>query len=104
MWKHIPSGKLYHSNHVKARDILRLFWFLKLISDILQLKLYTAPVFIHFPAKGKPSTADKMDIQRFGVEAEAIARWIAERTDIQVLLPLHSRINASSFYPIITYC
>lgn len=48
------------------------------------MKLYTAPVFIHFPAKGKPSTQDKMDIQRFGVEAEAIARWINERTDIQI--------------------
>ncbi|ODM95961.1 Magnesium transporter protein 1 [Orchesella cincta] len=48
------------------------------------LKLYTAPVFIHFPAKGKPLSQDKMDIQRFGVEAEAIARWIAERTDIQI--------------------
>jgi len=50
------------------------------------MKLYTAPVFIHFPPKGKPSTQDKMDIQRFGVEAEAIARWINERTDIQVSL------------------
>jgi oligosaccharyltransferase complex subunit gamma len=49
------------------------------------MKLYTAPVFIHFPPKGKPSTQDKMDIQRFGVEAEAISRWINERTDIQVL-------------------
>jgi hypothetical protein len=48
------------------------------------MKLYTAPVFIHFPAKGKPLTQDKMDIQRFGVEAEAISRWIAERTDVQV--------------------
>jgi len=48
------------------------------------MKLYTAPVFIHFPAKGKPLTLDKMDIQRFGVEAEAIARWISERTDVQI--------------------
>lgn len=50
------------------------------------MKLYTAPVFIHFPAKGKSLTQDKMDIQRFGVEAEAIARWIAERTDVQVIV------------------
>ena len=48
------------------------------------MKLYTAPVFIHYPAKGRPTTSDKMDIQRVGVEAEAIARWIAERTDVQV--------------------
>ncbi|CAG7837670.1 unnamed protein product [Allacma fusca] len=49
------------------------------------MKLYTAPVFIHFPAKGKPQSHDKMDIQRFGVEAEAVARWIAERTDVQAV-------------------
>jgi len=48
------------------------------------MKLYTAPVFVHFPAKGKPQAQDKMDIQRFGVEAEAISRWIAERTDVQI--------------------
>lgn len=48
------------------------------------MKLYTAPVFVHFPAKGKPQSQDKMDIQRFGVEAEAIARWINERTDVQI--------------------
>jgi len=48
------------------------------------MKLYTAPVFVHFPAKGKPLPQDKMDIQRFGVEAEAISRWIAERTDVQI--------------------
>jgi len=48
------------------------------------MKLYTAPVFVHFPAKGKPASQDKMDIQRFGVEAEAISRWINERTDIQI--------------------
>ena len=49
------------------------------------MKLQTAPVFIHFPPKGKPQAQDKMDIQRFGIEAEAVARWIAERTDVQVL-------------------
>lgn len=48
------------------------------------MKLYTAPVFVHFPAKGKSSAQDKMDIQRFGVEAEAISRWVAERTDVQI--------------------
>jgi oligosaccharyltransferase complex subunit gamma len=48
------------------------------------MKLYTAPVFIHFPPKGKVLAQDKMDIQRFGVEAEAISRWISERTDVQI--------------------
>lgn len=39
---------------------------------------------MHFPPKGKPKTADTMDIQRVGFAAEAIAKWIGERTDIQV--------------------
>lgn len=50
------------------------------------MKLNTAPVFVHFPPKGKPKAADTMDIQRVGFGAEALARWISERTDIQVLI------------------
>ncbi|CAH0561407.1 unnamed protein product [Brassicogethes aeneus] len=54
-------------------------------SDIFQmLKLNTAPVFMHFPAKGKPKGPDTMDIQRIGFAAETISKWIAERTDIQI--------------------
>lgn len=41
---------------------------------------------MHFPPKGKPKPADTMDIQRVGFAAEAIAKWIGERTDIQVIL------------------
>lgn len=48
------------------------------------MKLNSAPVFMHFPAKGKPKKTDSMDIQRVGFGAEAIAKWIAERTDIQI--------------------
>lgn len=55
-------------------------------SDLFQmLRLNTAPVFMHFPAKGKPKGPDTMDIQRIGFAAETIAKWIAERTDVQVL-------------------
>lgn len=49
------------------------------------MKLNTAPVYMHFPPKGKPKAADTMDIQRVGFGAEAIAKWIGERTDIQVI-------------------
>lgn len=49
------------------------------------MKLNNAPVYVHFPAKGKPKPADRMDIQRVGFSAEAIAKFISERTDIQVL-------------------
>lgn len=49
-----------------------------------QMKLNSAPVFMHFPAKGRPKKVDTFDLQRVGFSAESIARWVAERTDIQV--------------------
>nr|SVE74789.1 EOG090X09EZ [Daphnia carinata] len=49
-----------------------------------QLKLNTAPVIMHFPAKGKPKKTDTMDIQRVGFAAEAVARWVGEQTEIQI--------------------
>ncbi|XP_076468515.1 dolichyl-diphosphooligosaccharide--protein glycosyltransferase subunit TUSC3-like [Babylonia areolata] len=53
--------------------------------DVFQsMKINTAPVFMHFPAKGKPKKADTMDIHRVGFQAEQIAKWVAERTDIQI--------------------
>ena len=53
--------------------------------DVFQsMKLNTAPVFMHFPAKGKPKKADNMDLQRVGFGAEAIAKWIAERTEVNI--------------------
>lgn len=53
--------------------------------DVFQtMKLNTAPVFMHFPAKGKTKKQDNMDIQRVGFGADAIAKWVAERTDIHI--------------------
>lgn len=53
--------------------------------DVFQLmKLNSAPVFMHFPAKGKPKREDTMDIQRVAFASESIAKWIAERTDINI--------------------
>lgn len=54
-------------------------------SDVFQMmRINTAPVYMHFPPKGKPKPADTMDIERIGFGAEAIAKWISERTDIQI--------------------
>ncbi|EDW04063.1 tumor suppressor candidate 3 [Drosophila grimshawi] len=54
-------------------------------SDVFQLlRLNTAPVFMHFPAKGKPKGADTMDIHRVGFSADSIAKFVAERTDITI--------------------
>lgn len=56
-------------------------------SDVFQmLRLNTAPIFMHFPAKGKPKQSDTLDIQRVGFSAEAIIKWISERTDINIRL------------------
>nr|CAG4651985.1 EOG090X09EZ [Triops cancriformis] len=53
--------------------------------DVFQtLRLNTAPVLMHFPAKGKPKKSDTMDVQRVGFGAEAIAKWISEQTDVQI--------------------
>lgn len=57
------------------------------------MRLNTAPVYMHFPPKGKPKPADTMDIQRVGFGAEAIAKWISERTDIQVIADIHMYIS-----------
>ncbi|KAG1658465.1 Magnesium transporter protein 1 [Nymphon striatum] len=43
----------------------------------------SVPVFLHFPAKGKPKKEDEMPIQTQGFHAEAISRWVTERTDLQ---------------------
>merc|ERR1719384_1729011 len=48
------------------------------------MKLNSAPVFMHFPAKGKPKKMDTMDVQRVGIGAEAIAKWVGERTEAQI--------------------
>ena len=53
--------------------------------DAFQLmKLNSAPVFMHFPEKGKPKKLDTMDLGRVGFGAEAIAKFIQERTDVQI--------------------
>jgi len=54
-------------------------------SEVFQyLKLNSAPVFIHFPPKMKPKKSDFMDISRTGFQAEAVAKWINDRTDVQI--------------------
>uniref|UniRef100_A0A4D5S4G1 Putative transporter protein 1 n=1 Tax=Ixodes scapularis TaxID=6945 RepID=A0A4D5S4G1_IXOSC len=49
-----------------------------------QLKQNSAPVFLHFSEKGPLKKGDQMDIQRIGFGADSIARWIAERTEVQI--------------------
>ncbi len=50
----------------------------------VQLDMNSAPTFIHIPPKGKGKRQDTLDIQRVGISAEVIAKWIHERTDVNV--------------------
>lgn len=49
-----------------------------------QMNLNVAPVLYHFPAKGAKKRADQMDFQRHGFDAESMAKFVLERTEIQV--------------------
>ncbi len=51
---------------------------------VSQMNLNTAPVLYHFPAKGGRKKSDQMDFQRSGIDAEAIAKFVHDRTDVQV--------------------
>uniref|UniRef100_A0A4W5L6D9 Magnesium transporter 1 n=1 Tax=Hucho hucho TaxID=62062 RepID=A0A4W5L6D9_9TELE len=44
----------------------------------------SAPSFIHFPAKGKPKKSDSYELQVRGFAAEQLARWVGDRTDVQI--------------------
>lgn len=49
-----------------------------------QINLNTAPALYHFPAKGAKKRADQMDFQRMGFDAESIAKFANDRTDVQI--------------------
>ena len=54
-------------------------------SQIFQsMNLNTAPVLFHFPAKGAKKKTDQMDFQRHGFDAESMAKFVHERTEISV--------------------
>lgn len=51
------------------------------------MNLNTAPILYHFGPKtqGKKKP-DQMDFQRHGFDADAIARFIADQTEVQVCI------------------
>uniref|UniRef100_G1QKW7 Magnesium transporter 1 n=1 Tax=Nomascus leucogenys TaxID=61853 RepID=G1QKW7_NOMLE len=51
---------------------------------VVCLNMNSAPTFINFPAKGKPKRGDTYELQVRGFSAEQIARWIADRTDVNI--------------------
>jgi len=54
-----------------------------------QLNLNTAPAIYHFPAKGARRPQDVMDFQRMGIDADAMSKFVLDRTEhvIRVLRP-----------------
>jgi len=80
----IAANSYRHSNAYSNKLFFAMIDFDEGSDVFQQLRLNTAPVFMHFPAKGKPKGADTMDIQRIGFSAELIAKWIHERTDVQI--------------------
>ncbi|RNA25417.1 tumor suppressor candidate 3 [Brachionus plicatilis] len=76
-WRYSPqfSNKLFFAmvDFDDAPDIFKM------------LNTASAPQFIMFGRKqGKPKTADHFDISRVGFSAEQIAKWINDRTDINI--------------------
>lgn len=69
---------------------------------LTQLNMNSAPTFINFPAKGKPKRGDTYELQVRGFAAEQLARWVADRTDVNVSMcglspsPPPLRCNCSS--------
>ncbi|XP_032832867.2 dolichyl-diphosphooligosaccharide--protein glycosyltransferase subunit TUSC3-like [Petromyzon marinus] len=54
-------------------------------SDVFQqLNMNSAPTFMHFPAKGRPKRADTFDLQRNGIMAEQLAKWISDRSEVTI--------------------
>uniref|UniRef100_A0A7E4UV88 Magnesium transporter protein 1 n=1 Tax=Panagrellus redivivus TaxID=6233 RepID=A0A7E4UV88_PANRE len=49
-----------------------------------QMNLNTAPVIYHFPAKGREKKQDQMEFQRYGIDADAMAKFVGERTGVAI--------------------
>jgi len=49
-----------------------------------RLRLTSAPVIIHFPANGKRKKEDRYDLERRGIQAESVGKWVKERTEVNV--------------------
>ena len=81
----LVANSYRYSNHASARHLFFAMVDFDEGPDAFQLmKLNSAPVFVHFPEKGKPKKLDTMDLARVGFGAEAIAKFIQERADVQI--------------------
>ena len=49
-----------------------------------QLRVNSAPTYFHFPASGKRQPEDTYSASRHGIGAEALSKWVADRTEVHV--------------------
>uniref|UniRef100_A0A1I7VCK0 Magnesium transporter protein 1 n=1 Tax=Loa loa TaxID=7209 RepID=A0A1I7VCK0_LOALO len=49
-----------------------------------QMNLDVVPVLFHFPSKGTKKKTDQMDFEWQGFDADSMAKFVFERTDIQI--------------------
>ncbi|XP_003369838.1 putative tumor suppressor candidate 3, partial [Trichinella spiralis] len=62
----------------------RLYFVLADYEEAGELGISAIPIILHVPPRGNLKRQDKMDFQRSGIQAEAIAKWVHERTDVVV--------------------
>lgn len=62
------------------------------------MQLNTAPIFIHFPKKGKNKASDTMGIERMGFSADALAKFVQDRTNIRILIIRPINYGALAIY------
>lgn len=51
---------------------------------LVQLQITMVPGFVHFPVNGEQGQYDLMDVDRIGVFSTTIAKWIHQKSGIQV--------------------
>ncbi|XP_003382260.1 3'-5' exoribonuclease CSL4-like protein [Trichinella spiralis] len=62
----------------------RLYFVLADYEEAGELGISAIPIILHVPPRGNLKRQDKMDFQRSGIQAEAIAKWVHERTDVVI--------------------
>ena len=81
---HIVADSYYRAINKDEHDAQKTFFVsvdFDAAPDAFQImNLEQAPVIMHFPEKGKPERSDTMDFANKGMSADAIAKFVDERT------------------------
>lgn len=82
----IVANTFRHSREYSNRLFFAVLDYGEASSMFKSLGIVMAPFFVHFPSRDKPDKANTLDIPWTGFSAEALAKWIAKRTDIDILV------------------